>query len=240
MPCWGHQCSLSRGNPSRPKFSLDLGLEQVYGRDSVTWRTRYVPVMQSRYVRFLAAVLGFSISSLCLAACGSSGASSSTTVTTSPASKAIVTAWFAAQKAFHVAALTSNPNSPDLAATMVPPQLDRCSDEPCDVRIARDIGARGPTLYGKPRVRTVTWATRLRSSSCVHGEEIEVDSKTGKPVAGVLGQSSYELIRSEMRRTKTGWKLADQTVAVGSMLPSVRMSCRSASALSMICRCDHV
>ena len=110
---------------SRPKFSLDLGLEQVYGRDSVTWRTRYVPVMQSRYVRFLAAVLGFSISSLCLAACGSSGASSSTTVTTSPASKAIVTAWFAAQKAFHDAALTSNPNNPELAAAMIPPQLDR-------------------------------------------------------------------------------------------------------------------
>ncbi len=110
---------------SRPKLSLDLLPDGVYGQFSVARRTRSVPVMQSRYVRIFAAVLGFSISSLCLAACGSSGASTSTTATSSPATKPIVTAWFAAQKAFHDAALTSDANSPELNAAMIPPQLDR-------------------------------------------------------------------------------------------------------------------
>jgi hypothetical protein len=52
--------------------------------------------------------------------------------------------------------------------------------------------------------------------SCVHGEEIEFNTKTGKPVSGELGEADYQLVSSEMQKTPAGWRLADQKVAVGA------------------------
>ncbi len=145
------------------KLPLDLPSDGVYGHRSVARRTRCVPVMRSRYVRILPAVLGFSISSLCLVACGGSSASTSTTATSSPATKAIVTAWLAAQKAFHDAALTSDANSPELIAAMIPPQLDFGLE-----RISRrsphmDIEREGLTYYGSPQFGSI-WVEIVRMS----------------------------------------------------------------------------
>jgi hypothetical protein len=40
-------------------------------------------------------------------------------------------------------------------------------------------------------------------------------AKTGKPVAGILGQAGFELVTSIMQLTASGWKLAGQNVEAG-------------------------
>jgi hypothetical protein len=120
----------------------------------------------------------------------------------------------AAQKAFHDAALTSDANSPELTAAMVPPQLDRARSNLASLAAA-GYRAEGPTFYGNPRVRN-QHPDHAEVVSCVHGEEIEVNMKTGMPVSGELGRADYQLVSSVMRRTAAGWRLADQTVAVGA------------------------
>jgi hypothetical protein len=159
------------------------------------------------------AVLGFCLASLCLAACGGSEASTSTTASTTPATKAIVTAWLAAQMAFHDAALTSDASSPQLAAAMVSPQLDRARTNLATFA-SRGYRARGVTHYGNEVVRSQS-RDRARVVSCAVDDEIEFEAATGKPVSGVLGKPSDEFISSVMRKTSSGWKLADQTIAVG-------------------------
>jgi hypothetical protein len=178
----------------------------------VASRFRSVRITRTHCVRLMPAVLGFCLCSLCIAACGGSGAATSTTGSSSPTEKAIVSAWFAAQRAFGVAAMTSDANSPRLTATMVSPQLDHVRQNLERFRLEGYI-ARGLTYYGTPRVQK-QHANQAQVVSCVHGEEIEFNTQTGKPVPGVLGQSAFELVRSTMRRTATGWKLANQTVVV--------------------------
>jgi hypothetical protein len=197
---------------SAPKLSLDLSPEGVYGPILVAQQFHCVVVTQSRSVRIVAAALCFCISSLCLAACGGPGASTTTTASSSPTTKAIVTAWFAAQKAFDSAALSSNANSPDLAATMISPQLEHVR---MNLATFASLGYRatGTTQYSKPQVRSQT-STQAQVASCVRDREIEVVESTGKPVSGVLGRRAFEKINSVMRKTSSGWKLADQTVAV--------------------------
>jgi len=201
-----------RGERGYREFSLDLPNPGVYGRDLVAWRWRSVLVTRSHCVRRAPAVLGLFVCSVCLVACGGSGASTSTTASTSPTTKAIVKAWFAAQRAFDAAAMTSDAHSPMLAATMISPQLDHVREN-LESFASRGYAARGPTYFGKPTVRNQR-DSKADVESCVHGEEIEVDMKTGKPIPGVLGQSAYELVNSVMRRTPSGWKLANQTVVV--------------------------
>ncbi len=126
----------------------------------------------------------------------------------------MVAAWEAAQVAFHDAALTADPSFPALAATMVDPQLGGAESALRGMR-ARGEVARGPDFYGSPRVSTVT-ATGATVVSCVHGEEIVIFPRNGRPVPGVLGQPDYELVTSTMVPTSSGWKVADQTVRVGA------------------------
>lgn len=202
-----------RGERGYSELPLDLADPGVYRLDLVACRWRSVLVTRSHCVRRVPAVLVFCVCSLCLAACGGSGASTSTTASTSPTTGAIVKAWFAAQRAFDAAAMTSDAHSSMLAATMISPQLDHVREN-LESFASKGYGARGPTYFGKPRVQ-VQRASQADVVACVHGEEIEIDMKTGKPVSGVLGQSAYELVNSVMRRTPSGWKLANQKVVVG-------------------------
>lgn len=204
---------VDRGKCGNSKLPLALQNAGVYRLDSVARRWLSVLVTRSHCVRIVPAVLGFSVCSLCLAACGGSGASTTTTASTSPTTGAIAKAWFAAQRAFDTAAMTSDAQSPMLAATMISPQLDHVRENLASFA-SRGYGARGPTYFGKPRVRD-QHASQANVVACVHGEEIEIDMRTGKPVPGVLGKSAYELVNSVMRRTPSGWKLANQTVVVG-------------------------
>jgi hypothetical protein len=97
-----------------------------------------------------------------------------------------------------------------LAATMISPQLDHVREN-LAAFASQGYRARGPTYFGDPKVQNQS-TRQAHVVSCVHGEEIEIDIKTGKPAPGVLGQSAYELVNSVMRRTSSGWKLANQTV----------------------------
>jgi hypothetical protein len=119
----------------------------------------------------------------------------------------------AAQKAFHDAALTSDPNAPELAATTIPPILDTVRANLAQFRAQGEV-AKGPSYWGNPRV-AASGAGGTEVVSCVHGEEIEIVARTGKPVTGIAGQAVFELVTSLMQSTAAGWKLADQNVEVG-------------------------
>jgi hypothetical protein len=171
--------------------------------------------------RGLLLVVFAAVCSLSLASCSASPSSSAQTTTKSdPSSTAtssttaadgqIISAWLAAQKAFHDAALTSDPNAPELAATMVSPLLDTIRTNLAQFRAQGEI-ARGPTDWGNPHI-TASGTSGTEVVSCIHDEEIGIVAKTGKPVAGIAGQAAYELVTSVMQLTPGGWKEADQTV----------------------------
>ena len=101
---------------------------------------------------------------------------------------------------------------------MVAPQLDRARTN-LAAFASRGYRARGVTHYGSQMVRNQS-RNRAEVVSCAVDDEIEVDASTGKPVWGVLGRPSDELISSVMRKTSSGWKLADQTIAVGGCVGS--------------------
>jgi hypothetical protein len=122
----------------------------------------------------------------------------------------IISAWLAAQKAFHDAALTSDPNAPELAATMVSPVLDSVRSNLAQLRAEGDI-AKGPTDLGKPHI-SARGTAGTEVVSCIYDAEIGIVAKTGQPVAGIAGQAAHELVTSVMQLTPDGWKQADQTV----------------------------
>lgn len=180
-------------------------------------------------MQLLRIVVGTAVCALAVAACGTAATHSSspatrrvsttastmgtTTAVTNALDGQIISAWLAAERAFHDAALTSDPNQPELAATTVDPLLKQVRINLERMR-ADGYLAKGPTYYGNPSVN----ASRPGSAvvvSCVHGEEDEFVAATGKPVPGVLGQSDFEFVTSAMQLTSRGWKLASQSVEVG-------------------------
>jgi hypothetical protein len=169
------------------------------------------------------------VCSLLFASCSGSSASDPTTSTakagsatttssTSAADGQVISAWLAAQKAFHDAALTSDPNAPELAATMVPPLLDSVRTNLAQLRAQGEI-AKGPIFLGNPHI-TDRGTGGTEVVSCIHDEEIGIVAKTGQPVPGIAGQAAYELVTSIMQPTSDGWKQADQTVEVSNCATS--------------------
>ena len=194
-------------------------------RSMVGMRHRNV-TLRSGSARGLLLVVCAAVCSLSLGSCRAPSTSSSapatsrahagsttTTSSTTPGDGQIISAWLAAEQAFHDAALTSDPNAPELAATTIPPILDTVRTSLAQFRTAGDI-SKGPSFWGSPHI-TARGPGRTEVVSCVHGEEIEIVSKTGKPVPGTPGQAAYELVTSIMQSTATGWKLAGQNVEAG-------------------------
>jgi hypothetical protein len=128
---------------------------------------------------------------------------------TSARDEAVLTAWRAAIVAFDTAALTDDWQSPALAATRVPPELN----------VARSVifqmAARGEVAVGTERIiaaRVVyVLASRAEVVGCVGGNEIAVFRATGKPVPGVLGEVGQARLDSILVRTPSGWKVRNQT-----------------------------
>jgi len=123
----------------------------------------------------------------------------------------VLSAWLASEQAFHDAALTANPDAPELAATTVQPQLGGREKALAGMRASGEI-ARGPTDYGSPRVTRLS-ARQAVIRACIHDSEIVVSASTGQPVPGSLGEIESALLTSEMELTEGGWKLLTQTVA---------------------------
>ncbi len=126
----------------------------------------------------------------------------------------VVRAWRAAEVAFHDAAESSNPDFPALSSTMVDPQLARAKAFLAEMRQSGDVAV-GQTDLGVPTVVSIVGA-RAVVVSCIHGGEIEVDRTTRRPVSGVLGEATFEEVTSQELLTSSGWRLADQSVAVGA------------------------
>ena len=177
----------------------------------------------ARFVRRLASVMVFPVA---LVGCGGATASAnhstmpSTITSTTPATGQILSAWLAAERAFHDAALTSNPDEPALKATMMSPQLDGARSALARLRAAGDV-AKGETGYGSPRLVS-SISDKGTVVSCIDEAEVEVSDRTGQPVPGVLGEADFELVTSTMRLTSNGWKLASQTVEEGKCSASER------------------
>ncbi len=127
-----------------------------------------------------------------------------------PTVEEVLSAWMAAQQAFEVAALTADPHEPDLAATMLRPQLDVSVSALTDMRNAGDV-AEGTPTWGVPQVQVGPGGTAT-VRACLHDSEITVNKASRVPVQGILGQIADESFTSLLRLTASGWKLTDQTV----------------------------
>lgn len=174
--------------------------------------------------RGLFLVVCAAVCSLSVTSCSAAPSSSAPTTTksdpgttatssTTAADGQIISAWLAAQKAFHDAALTSDPNAPELAATTVPPILDTVRANLVQLRSQGDI-AKGPSRWGNPHI-TARGTAGTEVVSCIYDGEIGIVAKTGKPVSGIAGQPNFAVVTSIMQLTATGWKLAEQNVEAG-------------------------
>jgi hypothetical protein len=126
----------------------------------------------------------------------------------------VISAWLAAEVAFEQAALTADPDEPDLAATTVAPQLAWSQSLLAQMQSSGEV-SRGPVDHGHPQILAQR-ASVATVQSCMHDAEVVVSSVTGQPVPDEAGQVDFELFTSTMVQTDTGWKLATQTVGVDS------------------------
>jgi hypothetical protein len=183
-------------------------------------------MLRSGSVRGLSLVVCAAVCSLSLGSCRASSTSSpapatskanagstTTTSSTTSADGQIISAWLAAEQAFHDAALTSDPNAPELAATTIPPILDTVRANLAQLRAEGDI-AKGSSEWGNPHI-TARGPGRTEVVSCIHDGEIGIVAKTGKPVPGIAGQADFALVTSIMQTSPNGWKLADQDIEAG-------------------------
>ena len=132
----------------------------------------------------------------------------------------VISAWRAAENAFYRA--EADPKglfSPSLSATMVDPELQlvrqNLAGDEHDGFVGRgtwDLGSPaviqlGPT-EANPTVATV--------SSCIHDMQILVNTATGRPADGLLGQTGWIGAKSTMVLTASGWKLSQQAAVVNT------------------------
>jgi hypothetical protein len=130
----------------------------------------------------------------------------------SEASDSIASAWVAAEQAFEMAARSSDPDEPELAATTVAPQIGSTQSLLEGWQAAGEI-ARGPVTFAVSGVSEASPDLAV-VTGCAHDHEIVVSAATGAPVAGVGGRAGDESITSAMELTVDGWKLADQAVVM--------------------------
>ncbi len=175
-------------------------------------------------------LVGATACALLLGACGTTGASSPSSVgglvgashrpaaavsgtgatTAADQAQAVTSAWMAAEQAFDTAALDADPSEPALAATTLPPQLPWSEALLARMRASGEV-ALGPVQFGP--VHVVSLGRSLATvRSCIHDAEVVLDARTGEPVAGQAGQVDDEALTSTMEITSGGWKLAAQTV----------------------------
>jgi hypothetical protein len=169
--------------------------------------------------------------SVLLAACGGGGltststtdrpmSSTSTSVATSistadPGTAAVLAAYRAAWAAFEHAATDANPEDPELAATMVDPQLQGVkANLLADQR--QGIVGRG-TFTFHPKIVALS-ATEATVVDCAYSTAVLVYAATGKPVPPVTPPEN-DGVRSALVLTGGTWKVYKQTVTDGSCAP---------------------
>ena len=176
--------------------------------------------------------------SFALSACGStrSGASSTTgtkapiastsipTTTTSlpvtsttlaPTSVAVLNAYRASWAAFEHALTTANPSDPELAATMVDPQLQSVKANLFADKRAGMVGRGTTTLHPKITALSATTATVV---DCAYSRAELLYATTGKPVPPVTPPEN-DGVRATLVLSGSTWKVYKQTVTEGTCAP---------------------
>jgi len=171
--------------------------------------------------------------SLALSACGStpSGSTSTTgtkapvastsipatttTTTLGPTSAAVLGAYRAGWAAFEHALTTANPSDPELAATMVEPQLQSVKANLFADKRAGMVGRGTTTLHPKVIALSATKATVV---DCAHSSADLVYASSGKPVPPVTPPEN-DGVRATLVLSGLTWKVYKQTVTEGTCAP---------------------
>ncbi len=145
----------------------------------------------------------------------STPASTSTSTTTSATAAAVLAAYRAEWRAFEQALAGANPEDPELAATMVPPQLTGVRANLTVDRRKGMVGRGSFTLHPKLVSLSATTATVV---DCAYSTSVLVYAKTGKPVPPITPPEN-DGVSSELVQTGGAWKVYKQTVTEGKCTP---------------------
>lgn len=156
-----------------------------------------------------------------LAAC-SSGKAAAPKASPSPdpsatvsAQEQVLTAWRTEHEAYADALRSLNPNAPALAASAINPALQRAV---AYIAVAKTQGivVRGSQDLGSPKVVTLSPPadpTHAVVESCVHDGLVLLDGKTGKPVPGLSGQTTWNFEHTTLTLVEgVGWMVSDNVV----------------------------
>lgn len=192
-------------------------------------RIRQEPASWWRAAPVAAAVAAGLVLAACGGANGSADASHSTTgdarptttvrpettTTIPPAAAAVLKAYRAGWASFEHALADANPNAPDLAASMVPPQLTGVRANLTADRQRGMVGRGTFTLH--PRVVSLS-ATTATVVDCAYSTSVLVYAQTGKPVPPITPPEN-DGVRSTLILTGGTWKVYKQTVTDGKCVP---------------------
>ena len=176
-----------------------------------------------------AALVGIASLSLLASACGGSNSaappttrtkpttttSAPATTTTDPATTAVLQAYRAGWAAFEHALADANPEDPQLAATMVAPQLTGVRANLVADQQQGMVGKGTFTLHPKITSLSTTTATVV---DCAYSTSVLVYAKTGKPVPPITPPEN-DGVQSELVLTGGTWKVYKQTVTDGKCAP---------------------
>ena len=138
-----------------------------------------------------------------------------TTTTLAPTSAAVLSAYRAGWAAFEHALADANPSDPELAATMVDPQLQGVRANLLADRKAGMVGRGTTTLHPKVIALSATTATVV---DCAHSTAELLYATTGKPVPPVTPPEN-DGVRSTLVLSGSTWKVSKQTVTEGTCAP---------------------
>jgi hypothetical protein len=166
-----------------------------------------------------------------LAACGGGGSSATATTdrptsatstsaatstsTADPATAAVVAAYRAGWAAFEHALADANPEDPELAATMVDPQLQQVKANLLADQRQGMVGRGMTTLHPKVTALSATSATVV---DCAYSSAELVYQATGKPVPPVTPPEN-DGVTSTLELSGGTWKVSKQIVTDGKCAP---------------------
>ena len=138
-----------------------------------------------------------------------------TTTTLVPTSVAVLSAYRAGWAAFEHALTTANPSDPELAATMVEPQLQSVKANLFADKRAGMVARGTFTLHPKITALSATTATVV---DCAHSTAELIYATTGKPVPPVTPPEN-DGVRATLVLSGSTWKVSKQTVTDGTCAP---------------------
>jgi hypothetical protein len=127
----------------------------------------------------------------------------------------VLSAYRAGWAAFERALTTANPSDPELAATMVEPQLQSVKANLFADKNAGMVGRGIFTLH--PKVATLS-ATTATVVDCAHSTAELFYASSGKPVPPVTPPEN-DGVRATLVVSGSTWKVSKQTVTEGTCAP---------------------